>query len=336
MAYIDVNKLTHIRFMCHKVLPAVYDESLSYLEGLSKLTNKLNETIDSVNALNDDAEFLNDSVVNLNTRVTTVENTLNTFLAQIEREFEALTKEYDRKIDAKLAEVDAELVDVDKRVTALEKGIDERFENLEAQINKAIADLTHLINEQLHIINEMYVIFEEDMKVYVDDEIKKAIAQIPDLTNINVIDPTTGKLSKVQDVINNLFIFSAKEAFTIDEWNELGMDINTANSIMVKSIPRGLTAYEWLREAKKILVTQVVPAIAEKFAYPHSIVLDYLSGSKVWHDRNVDINQQLIAASGCYSCDEINTLGFTCDEINAFNITCNDYILKANSIMVSA
>lgn len=336
MAYIDVNKLTHIRFMCHKVLPAVYDESLSYLEGLAKLTNKLNETIDSVNALDDNVEFLNDSVINLNTRVTTVETTLNTFLTQIEREFEALTQEYDRKIDAKLAEVDAELVDVDKRVTALEQGIDKRFDELENRINQSIRDLTVLVNEELKVINSMYAYFEEDMREYVEEEVKNALKQIPDLTNIFVIDPTTGKLSKVQDAINNIFIFSAREAFTIDEWNELGMDINTANSIMVKSIPRGLTVYEWLRDAKQILVTQVVPAIAEKFAYPHSIVFDYLSGSKVWHDRNVDINQQLIAASGCYSCDEINTLGFTVDEINAFGITCYDYILKANSIMVSA
>ena len=87
MAYIDVNKLTHIRFMCHKVLPAVYDESLSYLEGLAKLTYKLNETIDSVNALDDNVEFLNDAVVDLNTRVTAVEGSVSTFLEEMTRIF---------------------------------------------------------------------------------------------------------------------------------------------------------------------------------------------------------------------------------------------------------
>ena len=60
MAYLSVDKIAVIRLQLHKVLPAVYDESLSYLEGLSKLTYKLNETIGAVNALNDNVDTLND------------------------------------------------------------------------------------------------------------------------------------------------------------------------------------------------------------------------------------------------------------------------------------
>lgn len=331
-----VDKIAHIRLLCKKVLPAVYDESLSYMEGLAKLTFKLNETITSVNALNDNVDTLNDSVIDLNNRVTNVENTLATTLDNLQKELDAAIAENNAKVDAKLAEVDAELVNVDARVTALEQGIDDRFNELEARINKAIRDLTVLVQEELNVINDMYAKFEQDMKDYVEEEIRKALENIPDLTNIYVIDPTTGKLSKVQDAINNIFIFSAYNAFTVDEWNELGMSISEANSIMVKSIPRGLTIYEWLRDAKRILLTQVLPSVAEKFAYPHTFVFDYLSGTKVWHDRNVDINQQLIAASGCYCCDELVTLGFSCDEIIGFNLTYFDYVMRANKLMVRA
>lgn len=336
MGYMIVDKIAHIRLLCKKVLPAVYDESLSYMEGLAKLTFKLNETITSVNALNDNVETLNDSVIDLNNRVTNVENTLATSLDNLQKELDAAIAENNAKVDAKLAEVDAELVNVDARVTALEQGIDDRFNGLEARINKAIKDLTVLVQEELNIINEMYVKFEQDMKDYVEEEIRKALENIPDLTNIYVIDPTTGELSKVQYAINNIFIFSAYNAFTVDEWNELGMSVSKANSIMVKSIPRGLTIYEWLHDAKRILLTQVLPSIAEKFAYPHTFVFDYLSGTKVWHDRNVDINQQLIAASGCYCCDELVTIGFSCDEIIGFNLTYFDYVMRANKLMTRA
>ena len=34
------------RYMCQKILPLVYDESLSYYEYLCKLTDKMNEMID--------------------------------------------------------------------------------------------------------------------------------------------------------------------------------------------------------------------------------------------------------------------------------------------------
>lgn len=43
----------HVRFWCFKVLPLVYDDSLSYYEVLCKVVAKLNEMIDSMSELND-------------------------------------------------------------------------------------------------------------------------------------------------------------------------------------------------------------------------------------------------------------------------------------------
>lgn len=43
------NKVRPFRFWSQKVLPLVYDDSLSYYEVLCKLTGKLNEVIDFVN-----------------------------------------------------------------------------------------------------------------------------------------------------------------------------------------------------------------------------------------------------------------------------------------------
>lgn len=43
-----INKLR--RYWCHKILPLVYDDSLSYYEYLCKLTAKLNEMIDELTA----------------------------------------------------------------------------------------------------------------------------------------------------------------------------------------------------------------------------------------------------------------------------------------------
>ena len=40
-----------IRYWCHKILPLVYDDSLSYYEFLCKMNAKLNEVIDSTNGL---------------------------------------------------------------------------------------------------------------------------------------------------------------------------------------------------------------------------------------------------------------------------------------------
>lgn len=47
------NKIPYFRFWCQKVLPAVYDDSLSYYELLCKLVAKLNEVIKSTNGVTD-------------------------------------------------------------------------------------------------------------------------------------------------------------------------------------------------------------------------------------------------------------------------------------------
>lgn len=50
--------LSHFKFWCQKVLPLVYDDSLSYYEVLCKLTNYINDMIDNNNSLITDVEQL--------------------------------------------------------------------------------------------------------------------------------------------------------------------------------------------------------------------------------------------------------------------------------------
>ena len=46
-----MQELKHFRFWCQKVLPLVYDDSLSYYEVLCKVVSYLNNMINDVNAL---------------------------------------------------------------------------------------------------------------------------------------------------------------------------------------------------------------------------------------------------------------------------------------------
>lgn len=69
-------RLNHLIFWCQKVIPLVYDDSLSYYELLCKVVNYLNDMIDNQNVTNDilikygrdieqlknDTKFLNDEL----------------------------------------------------------------------------------------------------------------------------------------------------------------------------------------------------------------------------------------------------------------------------------
>lgn len=80
--------LRHFRFWCYKVLPLVYDDSLSYYELLCKVVKYINDLIDSdkaiiedVDELKKDVEFVKNWIDNYDT--TTLENLLSEVLAKM-------------------------------------------------------------------------------------------------------------------------------------------------------------------------------------------------------------------------------------------------------------
>ena len=68
--------INKIRYYCQKILPLVYNDSLSYYEVLCKVTNKLNEVIESNNNLATEWE---DFKNNFNTNLF---NTVNKILTE--------------------------------------------------------------------------------------------------------------------------------------------------------------------------------------------------------------------------------------------------------------
>lgn len=69
----SANKILPFRFWCQKVLPLIYDDSLSYLEVLCKVTAKLNELIKSDNQQGDAIQELQTAVQELIESESTVE-----------------------------------------------------------------------------------------------------------------------------------------------------------------------------------------------------------------------------------------------------------------------
>ena len=61
-------------FWCQKILPLVYDDSLSYYEVLCKLKAKLNEVIEQLNATNEQVNTNTTDIAQLKTELKVVQN----------------------------------------------------------------------------------------------------------------------------------------------------------------------------------------------------------------------------------------------------------------------
>ena len=60
---LDYNNLEHFRFWCQKILPLVYDDSLSYYEILCKVVDYINKLIDDDKAIIDNVNELKNELV---------------------------------------------------------------------------------------------------------------------------------------------------------------------------------------------------------------------------------------------------------------------------------
>lgn len=152
-----------------KTLPLAFDESLSYLEMLCAILDKLNETIEQVDKNTEVAEHFEE------------------LLEEIEAEVNRLEQEYEEFKES------------------IENEIDERFLKITTQ-------LTTYVNNQIALIRyELQTKYDE-----LDHKIDEVIAG-----DINVYDPTTGILSPIQVVVNNLFDMNRTNAITATEFDGL-------------------------------------------------------------------------------------------------------------------
>lgn len=67
-------KIPPLRFWTHKILPLVYEESLSYYEVLCKVAQKLNETIESVNLSTEEVTHIREIVDGLNDTIAAIQS----------------------------------------------------------------------------------------------------------------------------------------------------------------------------------------------------------------------------------------------------------------------
>ena len=180
------------------MLPLVYDNSLSYYEVLCKVVDYLNKIIDTLESWDEDLKDYVDQRIDSLTQdwLKTVYNILNEYTAQ-----------FDAKLDA------------------------EHEWNVQEHA-KILANLS----AQIQAINEIVEKSNISIKLYVDSEIQKLRDEIPEITSVMVIDPTSGKLVTIQDALNHVYDFLRCCALTASEYDSLQLTAEKYDSYSLTAI----------------------------------------------------------------------------------------------------
>lgn len=197
------NIIQEFYYWCQKVLPTVYDESLSYYEFLCKLTKKLNEVI----------EFLNNTQLNNKKYVDEQIKILKDFVINEDLELKKYVNDEDVKV---INYINQKVMELDEKIRTLQLNVNNQIIELEKTVDNKILVLE---GKTIYEFNEIYK--------YIDDIIKDY--------NIECINPTNAKLEPLCKVINDVYNFLRYNALTCIEYDMLGITcIEFDNSITCK------------------------------------------------------------------------------------------------------
>lgn len=154
---------------------------------------------------------------------------LNETIEQVNKNTEVATR-----YEELLREIEAE-------VDRLEQDYIEFKESIEAEIDEKFIDIERVL--RLYIESQIAVLRYEIQNKY--DELNRKIDDII-AGDIKVYDPTTGLLSPIQIVINNLFDMNRTNAISASEYDALELTATTYDSYEI-------TAYNYDVNGKAIL-----------------------------------------------------------------------------------
>lgn len=237
-----------VHWHCQKVLPLVYDDSLSYYEMVCKLVAKCNEIIEQINDYDDVINELREALVDISDMKIAIDKinaTIDTINSRIDEQdvviksvdeyAKALSKRVDNNENAisQLTLIIKEFNDnVDIKLNALEKKLTDLFNSFTADFTDELKLLQAKVNQ---------------MKVNLQSQIDVLRERLNEL-DTDVINPWHEELGRVSQAKNIKLVYSdlADLVPTAEEYDRLGLTANEYSSF-------NLTALEYARKGKELL-----------------------------------------------------------------------------------
>lgn len=200
-----------------KILPAVYNDALSYYEQLHILNGKLNEVISIFESYGSTMlvsanEYTDSQIAALNTSIqqqlanyqSTINYQIQQLQQQIEEELDNALEEFKTQANALIAKLNDEVNKFNLQFNELQVAINTLFDAL----GRTKVELRQEIQNEI-----------ESLKVYLDQQVASKIG-----TEIIVNNPYTKTLTNLNMALSDLYNITATQgSLTVDQYRELSL-----------------------------------------------------------------------------------------------------------------
>lgn len=235
---IDFTKIPNIHYWTQRVLPCVFDESLSYVEKINKLEEEFN------NLINDYNKFGQNVVTEINTFEEETTNQINTFIQQITNEINTFKSDITNQLNTFETTTT-------NRQNAFETRILELTQEFETAINNDIATFKQTMTTQQEEFENRVTEQNQQFMNQVNTDIntmQEVVNEIPNTitTQVNAITQpwlvsnvpamvesiVANNVNKVFDVDSLIYVTHDESIEDLNNWTTTGIYYGTSLSIL--------------------------------------------------------------------------------------------------------
>lgn len=271
------SKFPNFRFWTQRVLPCVFDESLSYVEKINKLEQMINDLIEQYNAFGEEVtneinEFEEETTKAIQDFITLVTETINEFKQEITTEIETFEttitnrqSNFEEQINSTVSTFTQTMT---QRQSEFENQITARQTAFEARVNGDIATMQEVVNEIPNTVTTQVNAITQPWLV----------ANVPAMVESSVAN----NVNKVFDVDHLYNSGTSPSIDDINNWTDTGIYFGTTSSDFVNFPESVGSGYNFMCIVGHSADTSVYNPLQQNL---------YISNGNVYYRAQSDIQQ---------------------------------------------
>ena len=222
---IDFTKVPNIHYWTQRVLPCVFDESLSYVEKINKLEEEINKLIEDYNTFGQNVvteinTFEEETTNQINTFIQQITNEINTFKSDITNQlntFETTITNKQNAFETRILELTQEFeTAINNDIATFKQTITTQQQQFETRVNNDINTMQGVVNKIPNTVTTQVNAITQPWLV----------ANVPAMVESSVAN----NVNKVFDV-DQLYNSGTSETIgDINNWTDTGIYFGTTNS----------------------------------------------------------------------------------------------------------
>lgn len=225
---IDFTKIPNIHYWTQRVLPCVFDESLSYVEKINKLEEEINKLIEEYNKFGQNVvteinTFEEETTNQINTFIQQITNEINTFKSDITNQlntFETTITNKQNAFETRILELTQEFeTTINNDIATFKQTITTQQQQFETRVNNDINTMQEVVNEIPNTVTTQVNAITQPWLV----------ANVPAMVESSVAN----NVNKVFDVDHLYNSGTSPSIDDINNWTDTGIYFGTTNSDFV-------------------------------------------------------------------------------------------------------